>query len=233
MKAVDEAAKAEANEANEAKANEAVFVDEADLSDEAVDATEANKAKANDAKEACEAKATEADKANKADLYDKAVDTTEADEAKATGADKADEANLPNVATDVNKANKADPPNKAVDATEADEAEATEADKADEAEAIDAAIVLFFIIANIVIVIPRSQLDEGIVIVLYSLTKYSAVFAKRKGYFGIMISNNQCGIGRQSLCFWVVFGILMSSIMHWVGLDSSSQSFLTSMHAII
>jgi hypothetical protein len=34
-------------------------------------------------------------------------------------------------------------------------------------------------------------LDEGIVIILYSLTKYSAVFAKRKGYFGIMIFNNQ------------------------------------------
>jgi hypothetical protein len=40
---------------------------------------------------------------------------------------------------------------------------------------------------------PRSLLDEGIVIILYSLTKYSAVFAKRKGYFEIMISNNQRG----------------------------------------
>ena len=55
----------------------------------------------------------------------------------------------------------------------------------------DKATVLFFIIANILIVIPRLLLDEGIVIILYSLTKYSAVFAKKKGYFGIMIFNNQ------------------------------------------
>ena len=92
---------------------------------------------------------------------------------------------MPNEATDADKVNKANFPDKAVDASEADEVEATQADEAD-------AIVLFFIIANIVIVIPRSLLDEGIVVILYSLTKYSAVFAKRKGYFGIMISNNQC-----------------------------------------
>ncbi len=34
------------------------------------------------------------------------------------------------------------------------------------------------------------------------------------------------------VCFLVVVGVLMSSIMHWVGLESSGQSFLTSMHAI-
>jgi hypothetical protein len=103
---------------------------------------------------------------------------------------------LPNKATDADEANEANLPSKAIDATEADKAEATEANEADEAEAIDAAIVLFFIIANIVIVIPRLLLNKGIVIILYSLTKYSAVFAKRKGYFEIMISNNQRGIGR-------------------------------------
>ncbi len=117
----------------------------------------------------------------------------EADKAKATDADKADKANSPNKATDADKADEADLPDKAVDATEANKVEATEADKAD-------AIVLFFIITNIVILIPRSLLDEGIVIILYSLAKYSAVFAKRKGYFGIMISNNQCGIDRRCLC---------------------------------
>ncbi len=101
---------------------------------------------------------------------------------------------MPNEATDADKVDDANLPNKAVDASEANEVEATEADKAD-------AIVLFFIIANIVIVIPRLLLDEGIVIILYSLTKYSAVFAKRKGYFGIMISNNQHGFGRRRLCF--------------------------------
>ncbi len=83
---------------------------------------------------------------------------------------------MPNEATDADKANEADLPNKAVDATEANKVEATEANKAD-------AIVLFFIIANIIIVIPRLLLNKGIVIILYSLTKYSAVFAKKKGYF--------------------------------------------------
>ncbi len=158
----------------------------------ATDATGANEAE--------EAEAVEANEANDAEV----TEANEADKAKATDANKADEANLPNKATDADKAdeaNKANLPNKAVDATEADKAEATEADKADEAEAIDAAIVIFFIIANIVIVIPRLLLNKGIVIILYSLTKYSAAFAKRKGCFGIMISNNQRGIGRHCLCF--------------------------------
>ncbi len=57
-------------------------VDKADLSNEAIDATEADKAKSNDADEAYEAKATEVDKAGEADSYDKAVYATEADEAK-------------------------------------------------------------------------------------------------------------------------------------------------------
>ncbi len=149
---------------------------------EATDATGAN--------EANKAEAVEANEANDAEV----AETNEADKAKATDADEADEANLPNKATDADKADKADWPNKAVDATEANKIEATEANEAD-------AIVLFFIIANIVIVIPRSLLDKGIVIIFYSLTKYSAVFAKRKGYFGIMISNNQRGIGRRCLCF--------------------------------
>jgi hypothetical protein len=143
----------------------------------------------NKAVEANEAKATDADKADDAKDKAKATDADEADEAKATEADEA------------NKADEADLPYKAIDATEADKAKATEANEADEAEAIDAAIVLFFIIANIVIVIPRSPLDKDIIIILYSLTKYSAVFAKRKGYFGIMISDNQRGIGRRCLCF--------------------------------
>jgi hypothetical protein len=140
----------------------------------------------------------EADKANKADeltsrqgLADDVDDAevakaNDAEEAKATDADKADEANLPNKATDADEVDEADLPDKAVDASEANKVEATEANKAD-------AIVLFFIIANIVIIIPRLLLDKGIAIILYSLTKYSAVFAKRKGHFGIMISNNQCG----------------------------------------
>jgi hypothetical protein len=143
-------------------------------------------------------KTNEADKANKVDkltsqrgLADDVNDAevakaNDAEEAKATDANEADEANLPNKATDANEVDEANLPNKAVDASEVDKVEATEADEAD-------AIVLFFIIANIVIVILRSLLDKGIVIILFSLTKYSAVFAKRKGYFGIMLSNNQHG----------------------------------------
>ncbi len=149
---------------------------------EATDATGAN--------EADEAEAVEANEANDAEV----AEANEADKAKATDADEADEANLPNEATDADKTDKANLLNKAIDATEANKVEATEANEAD-------AIVLFFIIANILIVIPGPLLNGGIVIILYSLTKYSAVFAKRKGYFGIMISNNQRGIGRRCLCF--------------------------------
>jgi hypothetical protein len=36
-------------------------------------------------------------------------------------------------------------------------------------------------------------------LILYSLTKYSAIFAEVKGYFGITTPNNQ--IGPMSLCF--------------------------------
>ncbi len=145
----------------------------------ATDATGAN--------EADKAEAVEANEANDAEV----AEANEADKAKATDANKADEANLPNEATDADEADEADSPDKAVDATEADKAEAIEANKADEAEAIDAAIVLFFIIANILIVIPRSLLDEGIVFIIYSLTKYSAILAEVKAYFGIFVFNNQ------------------------------------------
>ncbi len=58
-----------------------------------------------------------------------------------------------------------------------------------------AADVLVFIIINIVIVICRLLLDEGIVIILYSPTKYSAVFLKEKIYFEIFCNrNNQLGL---------------------------------------
>ncbi len=38
-------------------------------------------------------------------------------------------------------------------------------------------------------------LDDAIAITLYSLTKYSAIVAEIKGYFGILISNNQLDDG--------------------------------------
>jgi hypothetical protein len=122
-------------------------------------------------------------------MADEAYDAVMPAKANADKTDEADKANKADkltsrrgLAHDVDDAEVAK-------ANDAEETKATDADEADEADAI----VLFFIIANTVIVIPRSLLDEGIVIILYSLTKYSAVFAKRKGYFGIMISNNQRG----------------------------------------
>jgi hypothetical protein len=138
------------------------------MADEAYDAIVPTKADADET--------NKANKANKADkltsqggLTDDVNDAevakaNDAEEAKATDANKADEANLPNKATDANKVDEANLPDKAVDASETDEVEATEANKAD-------AIVLFFIIANIIIIILRSLLDKGIVIILYSLTK--------------------------------------------------------------
>ncbi len=58
-----------------------------------------------------------------------------------------------------------------------------------------AADVLVFVIVNIIVVIRRSLLDEGIVIILYSPTKYSAVFLKEMMYFEIFCNrNNQLGL---------------------------------------
>ncbi len=55
--------------------------------------------------------------------------------------------------------------------------------------------VLVFVIVNIIIVICRFLLNKGIVIILYSLTKYSAVFLKEKIYFEIFCNcNNQLGL---------------------------------------
>ena len=42
-------------------------------------------------------------------------------------------------------------------------------------------------------IICRSLLDNDTAIVLYSLTKYSAIFAEVKGYFGITEPDNQLG----------------------------------------
>ncbi len=65
----------------------------------------------------------------------------------------------------------------------ADEAtDATEADWANKADMVDDAIIA----------------DDADGAVLYSLTKYSAIFAEVKGYFGITALNNQ--LGRRSLC---------------------------------
>ncbi len=49
-----------------------------------------------------------------------------------------------------------------------------------------------------VVVICRLRLDDAITITLYSLTKYSAIAAEVKEYFGISAPNNQHG--QRSLC---------------------------------
>ncbi len=99
------------------------------------------------------------------------------------------------------KANEANKPDKAVDVSEANEVEATEADEADlanklnktdEAEANEAeeAIVTNEIVTRVIneAIVAGDAYDGA---VLYSLTKYSAILAERKGYFGIIGLNNQ------------------------------------------
>ncbi len=55
--------------------------------------------------------------------------------------------------------------------------------------------VLVFVMVNIVIIICRLLLNKGIIIILYSPTKYSAVFLKEKIYFEIFCNrNNQLGL---------------------------------------
>ncbi len=134
--------------------------------------------------------------ANKADVADKPAEAVEAEayEANVAEADEADEAILDDAANEAIVANKAaDSDDEADDAVEsdaandadsadkvADAAETTEADKAD--------------VANYAIVAD----DVNGAAVLYSLAKYSAIFAEVKGYFGITVPDNQ--LGRRSSC---------------------------------
>ena len=105
------------------------------------------------------------------DLANEAADANVANRAnKASFADEADDA------VESDAANEADLANKA-----ADVAETTEADEAD--------------VANYAIV--ADDVDHGAA-VLYSLTKYSAIFAEVKRYFGLTAPDNQ--LGRKSLC---------------------------------
>ncbi len=99
---------------------------------------------------------------------------SKADKAEATDADEADEADLPN--------------KKAVDVSEANNAEATEADKADLANKLNETEKAEADEANKTIVAGDANCA-----VLYSLTKFSAIFAEVKGYFGITAPDNQLG----------------------------------------
>jgi hypothetical protein len=84
-------------------------------------------------------------------------------------ADEADDAVKPDAANEADSADKA-----------ADAAETTKADEAD--------------VANYAIVADNVNGAA----VLYSLTKYSAIFAEVKGYFGITAPGNQ--LGQRKLC---------------------------------
>jgi hypothetical protein len=111
-----------------------------------------------------------------------------------------DEADLANEAAEADEPDLAD---KATDATEADRAnkadmvsvsKANETDKANKAIATD--------VTNAT---NKADLTNNAIIadnadgaILYSLTKYSAIFTEVKGYFGITALNNQ--LGRRSSC---------------------------------
>ncbi len=76
-------------------------------------------------------------------------------------------------------------------ANEANEAEADEADESDYADEVDEANEANEAHKTIVA-------DDANDAVLYSLTKYSAIFAEVNGYFGITAPDNQHG--RRSSC---------------------------------
>jgi hypothetical protein len=118
----------------------------------------------------------EANEANKIIVIDKAIIANDTD--KANNVIVAVEANA---AVDTNEADEADLTSKAVEANEAKDA--IVADKADELNKLDE--------ANKAGIADKAEVAK--LLLPFSLTKYSAVFAKRKGYFGIMISNNQRG----------------------------------------
>jgi hypothetical protein len=125
------------------------------------------------------------------DVADKPVEAVKAEayEANDAEADEADEAILDDAANEAIVANEAaDSDYEADDAVESDAAK--DADSADEAadatktsEANEADVANYDIVAD----------DVDGAAVLYSLTKYSAIFAEVKGYFGITASNNQLG----------------------------------------
>ena len=120
------------------------------------------------------------------------------DEAKADEANEVDEADA-----------------KANDSVEAIVTEEIEANVIDEIIAADEAIVIDEVIAvdeailddaanEAIVVDAANEANEAFVVdnangaVLYSLTKYSAIFAEVKGYFGITASDNQ--LGQRSSC---------------------------------
>ncbi len=139
--------------------------------------------------------------ANEADV--EAISTNDAvlDEAKADEANKADEADA-----------------EANDAVEAIVTKEIEANVIDEIVAANEAIVIDEVIAvdeailddaaneaiEAIVVDATNKANEAFVAddakgaALYSLTKYSAIFAEVKGYFGIPAPDNQ--LGRRSSC---------------------------------
>jgi hypothetical protein len=168
-----------------------------------------------------EADNVEANESNEAEA-DEANEATAADEADAVEADEDDDANEADLANEANVEAISASTNDAV----LDEAKADEANKANEADAVEAIVIDEIVAADEAIVIDEviavdetilddaaneafvvdaaNEANEAFVAddadgaVLYSLTKYSAIFAEVKGYFGITAPDNQ--LGQRSSC---------------------------------
>jgi hypothetical protein len=188
---VDKPGKAKVNDANRVDEADTPKVDKADDADKANATNKAiatNEAEVNKAIEAIVANEAEATKATNAN------DTT-----KANDADKADK---------VDKANEADESNEAKEAIEANEAicgsemiatamkpknpvdetvdPANMTNKLDELAVAKGGAEGHVVAKGHVVSV--DCVDDGF---LYSLTKYSAIFAEVKGYYGIFVLNNQ------------------------------------------
>jgi hypothetical protein len=174
----------EANESNEAEANEA---------DEAIVANEADAVEADEDDDA-----NKADLANEADVEAILTDDAVLDEAKADEANQADEADA-----------------EVTDAVEVIVTKEIEANVINEIVAAEQVIVIDEVFAvdetilddaanKAIVVDAANEANEAFVAddadgaVLYFLTKYSAIFAEVKGYFGITAPDNQ--LGRRSSC---------------------------------
>ncbi len=124
----------------------------------------------------------------KLDAADEAIVSNEAGEADA--ADKSDNAILIDAANEAIVANKANESNEAIVIVEA--IEANKASVVNKVGAANKANKLPLDGGNVIIYFIVIYFSFGLLI-LYSLTKYSAIFAEVKGYFGITAPGNQLG----------------------------------------
>jgi hypothetical protein len=190
----DEANKAEADEAD-AEADEAVeaivtkeieanAIDEIVADDKAIVINKADDSY-NEANEVLDNQLAELEKL---DAANEAIVSNEAGEADAV--DKSNEAILIDAANKAIVANKANESNEAILIDEANKA--NKASVVNKVGVTNKAIELPLDGGNVVIYFIVIYFSFGLLI-LYSLTKYSAIFAEVKGYFRITVPNNQPG----------------------------------------